>query len=123
MTDEERKQAVREYLSARGRIAGKAKAASMTPEARRDLATMAANARWAKNKQEKGQKETTPLPLEHVREYDGAAEHYARHGAMPLNMGSPGAIDWINADPEAFDKRVREFRYAQAMEKQQKGEQ
>lgn len=55
MTDEERKQAVREYLSARGRIAGKAKAAAMTPEARRDLATRAANARWAKQRQEKGE--------------------------------------------------------------------
>jgi hypothetical protein len=56
------------------------------------------------------------LPLEHLREYDGAAEHFARHGELPQCMGSPGAIDWIQSDPEAFEQRVREFQYGIAME-------
>lgn len=60
--------------------------------------------------------ESMELPLEFVREYDGAAEHFARNNKLPEAMGSPGALDYINADTEAFDQRVREFRYAHAME-------
>ncbi len=56
------------------------------------------------------------LPIEYLREYDGAAEHYAKQGALPHCMGSPGALDYINADPEAFEQRVRDFKYAHAME-------
>ena len=59
----------------------------------------------------------TVMPLGFLREYDGAAERFARTGNLPDAMGSPGAIDWINNDPEAFQERVREFRYAHAMEK------
>ena len=56
------------------------------------------------------------LPIKHCCEYDGAAEHFARHGELPQAMGSPGAIDWIEADPEAFEQRVNEMKYALAME-------
>ncbi len=56
------------------------------------------------------------LPIEYLREYDGAAEHFAKQGTLPDLMGSPGAIDYINADPEAFEERVRDFKYAIAME-------
>lgn len=68
---------------------------------------------------------TTPLegldlPLEHCREYDAAAEHCARTGTLPKNMASPGAIDYIQDDPEAFELRVKGFRYAIAMEQQTK---
>ncbi len=56
------------------------------------------------------------LPIEYLREYDGAAEHFAKQGKLPDLMGSPGAIDYINADPEAFDQRVNDFKYAIAME-------
>jgi hypothetical protein len=60
--------------------------------------------------------ELGPLPIEHTSEYDAAAEHYARTAQLPDCMGSPGALDWINADPEAFFSRVNEFHYAFAME-------
>ena len=56
------------------------------------------------------------LPLEHCAEYDAAAEYFARHNKLPDCMGSPGAIDYINADPEAFEQRVREFKYAHCYE-------
>lgn len=58
----------------------------------------------------------SPLPIEHCREYDGAAEHFARHCELPQCMGSPGALDWIKSDPEAFEQRVRETKYGLAME-------
>ncbi len=57
------------------------------------------------------------LPPDYLREYDGAAEHFAKQGELPACMGSPGAIDYINADPEAFEQRVNDFKYAMAMEK------
>lgn len=56
------------------------------------------------------------LPLEHVAEYDAAAEYFARHYRLPDCMGSPGALDYIQADPEAFQDRVRQCRYANAMD-------
>jgi hypothetical protein len=66
---------------------------------------------------------TTELPLEHCAEYDAAAEHCARRGLrgaigdpLPANMDANGALAWINADPEAFQERVRQFAYGLAME-------
>lgn len=56
------------------------------------------------------------LPLEYIGEYDGAAEHYARTGRLPDNMGVPGAIEWIQWDQESFQARVKDFRYAIAMQ-------
>ncbi len=61
--------------------------------------------------------QTGELPIEYLREYDGAAEHFAKQGKLPDLMGSPGAIDYIQSDPEAFDQRVNDFKYAIAMEK------
>lgn len=55
------------------------------------------------------------LPLEHCEEYDGAAEHFARHGCLPCCMGIPGALEYIQADLEAFQDRVRDFKYSHAM--------
>ena len=64
------------------------------------------------------------LPLKYIREYDDAAlwcAHKGYKGAigdpLPPNMGSPGAIDYIQADPEAFEQRVRQCAYMLAMEK------
>lgn len=64
-----------------------------------------------------------PLPLEHCAEYDAAAEWSALRGfagevgdPLPFNMASPGAIDWIIADPESFAARVRDFAYEISME-------
>jgi len=66
---------------------------------------------------------TNSLPLELLPEYDGAARWCAQRGltgkigdALPENMDSDGALRWINADPEAFIERVRQFAYAIAME-------
>ena len=63
------------------------------------------------------------LPLEHAQEYDAVAEYCARRGltgaigdSLPLNMNANGALLWINADPEAFQERVRQFAYGIAME-------
>jgi len=53
-----------------------------------------------------------PLPDKFKREYDEAAEHYVKHGEIPHLMPSPGAYDWIQADPEAFFERIKQFRYA-----------
>jgi len=55
------------------------------------------------------------LPLEHCEEYDAAAEYFAKHNRLPDCMGIPGAIKYINADPEAFHERVKQCRYANAM--------
>lgn len=55
------------------------------------------------------------LPLEHLVEYDAAADYFAKHNHLPPLMGSPGAIDYINADPEAFENRVLLCKYAIAM--------
>lgn len=55
-------------------------------------------------------------------EYDAAAEWCARHGHKgkigdPLpNLLSTRAQAEIDADPDAFQERVRAFAYAQAME-------
>jgi len=64
------------------------------------------------------------LPIEHAREYSAAAEWCARRGLkgrlgdpLPCNMGSPGAVDYIDADPEAFEDEVRRCAYMLAMEK------
>lgn len=56
-------------------------------------------------------------------EYDGAAMDLARRGLKgeigdPLpNLMSAEAVELINADPEAFARRVRESAYALAMER------
>ena len=55
------------------------------------------------------------LPLEHLEEYQAAAVYHARMGILPDCMGSPGAIDYINADPEAFEAEVRLVKYAISM--------
>jgi hypothetical protein len=65
-------------------------------------------------------KDLGPLPIEHITEYDVAAVYYAKHHKLPANMGSPGALDWINADPEAFQERVRQCAYALSMKGQTK---
>ena len=64
------------------------------------------------------------LPLEFIKEYDDAAIWCAERrlqgksgDPLPLNMGSPGAIDYIQADPESFEERVRQCAYQLAMEK------
>lgn len=66
------------------------------------------------------------LPLEHVVEYDSAALWCAVRGfagavgdPLPANMAVDGALRNIQADPEAFQQRVREFKYALSMEKSQ----
>ena len=57
------------------------------------------------------------------REYDAAAEELARKGLTgeigdPLpNLMSRETVEVINADPEAFKRRVREMAYGLAMEK------
>ncbi len=53
--------------------------------------------------------------MNRIVEYDRAAEWYAKHGELPANMGIPGAITEINEDPEAFMDRVKDFKYALAM--------
>lgn len=65
------------------------------------------------------------LPLEHCAEYDAAAEWCAIRGlkgaigdALPQNMASDGALRYIQADPESFQERVRQFAYAQAMNRE-----
>lgn len=62
------------------------------------------------------------LPLEHCAEYDSAAHWFVLTGHLPANMGSPGAIDAIQADPEAFQERVKQVRYARAMERIEEAE-
>jgi hypothetical protein len=64
------------------------------------------------------------LPAELLTEYDGAAQWCAQRGLTgkvgdPLlaNMSASGALKYINADPEAFEQRVKEFAYALAMER------
>lgn len=68
--------------------------------------------------------DSAPLPLEHLAEYDGAAEWCAAKGLkgnpgdpLPENMHTDGAWKYIQADPEAFQDRVRECAYARAMQK------
>ncbi len=63
-----------------------------------------------------------PLPLEHCAEYDAAADWCAARGLtgaigdpLPANMATDGALLWIQADPEAFQERVRQCAYARAM--------
>lgn len=57
------------------------------------------------------------------QEYDAAAEHFAKKGIIPKegdqlpNLMSRKAVELINADPEAFQDRVRLTAYARAMEK------
>lgn len=65
---------------------------------------------------------TRELPIEHCEEYDAAAEWCAARGykgeagdPLPDNMAANGALRWIQADPEAFAQRVREFAYAKSM--------
>lgn len=66
--------------------------------------------------------EDMSLPIEHCAEYDSAAEWCAIRGLkgkvgdpLPANMDPNGALKYINADPESFEKRVRQFAYARAM--------
>jgi hypothetical protein len=54
-------------------------------------------------------------------EYDSAADWCARRGlkgkegdALPTNLSSL-ALEYINEDPEAFERRVQEFAYGNAM--------
>jgi len=54
-------------------------------------------------------------------EYDSAANWCARRGikgkqgdALPANLSSL-VLEYINEDPEAFERRVREFAYGKAM--------
>lgn len=54
----------------------------------------------------------TPLPLAHLSEYNAAADYFAKHDRLPACMGSPGAIDYINNDPEAFMRDVQASSYA-----------
>lgn len=63
------------------------------------------------------------LPLEHATEYDAAALWCAKRGykgnyasPLPPNMASDGALRYIQADPEAFQQRVREMAYGLAMD-------
>ena len=55
-------------------------------------------------------------------EYDSAAEWCARHGLKGVTgdplppLLSAAVSDAIDYDPEAFERRVREFAYAIAME-------
>ncbi len=56
-------------------------------------------------------------------EYDNAARDLARKGLkgdigdpLPLNM-CKAACDLIDADPEAFQKRVRAFAYGESMDR------
>lgn len=56
-------------------------------------------------------------------EYDACASDMARRGktgavgeSLPANM-SVDAVNLINDDPEAFERRVRDFAYAHAMER------
>lgn len=65
----------------------------------------------------------TELPLEHCAEYDSAAEWCAKRGLsgkigdpLPANMSAGGALKYINADPESFQRRVREMAYGIAMD-------
>ena len=60
-------------------------------------------------------KATQTLPIEHLEEYNAACAYYARHGKLPDLMGNPGAIDYINADPEAFAHDVKADCYTLAM--------
>ena len=63
------------------------------------------------------------LPLEYLREYDGAAEWCARRGLtgkcgdrLPDCLSGP-CFAAINEDVEAFQDRVEQFAYALAMER------
>jgi hypothetical protein len=57
------------------------------------------------------------LPLEHLTEYTAAAEYYAIHNKLPECMGVPGAIEYIEDDPDSFIQEVRNCQYANAMNK------
>jgi hypothetical protein len=65
---------------------------------------------------------STPQFTDPWLEYDAAAEDLARKGLTgaigdPLpNLMSAAACELINADPEAFQKRVRACAYARAMQ-------
>jgi hypothetical protein len=67
-------------------------------------------------------KPTSELPLELCAEYDSAAEWCALRGIkgdwgdpLPPAMAADGALKYINADPEAFQQRVKQFAYAITM--------
>lgn len=66
----------------------------------------------------------TELPIDCLSEYDSAAQWCARRGLtgavgdpLPNLMDSDGALKWINAHPEAFQQRVKDFAYMMAMDK------
>lgn len=67
--------------------------------------------------------ETHNIPDYAWQEYEWAAEDLARKevrgvlGDSLPNYMSVEAVQLINADPEAFERRVRECAYAQAMRK------
>lgn len=62
------------------------------------------------------------LPLEHTAEYDSAANWFVLTGHLPANMASSGAIDAIQSDPESFQERVKQIRYAREMERIEEAE-
>ena len=70
-----------------------------------------------------GKEMTMTTPLNVMQEYEYAAESLAKKGLKGLpgdplpNLMSVEAVDLINADPEAFQMRVREHAYAIAMNK------
>lgn len=57
------------------------------------------------------------LPLEHCKEYDAAAEYFARFNKLPMCMNANGALLYIQSDTEAFEQRVKQFKYEMAMSK------
>lgn len=49
-----------------------------------------------------------PVPPEFQGEYLLAARFYAETTRLPFCMGSPGAVDWIYDNPDAFLAKVAE---------------
>lgn len=49
-----------------------------------------------------------PVPAEYQQEYLLAARFYAETTRLPFCMGSPGAVDWIYDNPDAFLAKVAE---------------
>ncbi len=72
----------------------------------------------------KTDEKTIELPLEHCAEYDSAANWCTLRGIkgnagdpLPPNMNPDSALYYINADPEAFQERVRQCAYAMASDR------
>ncbi len=77
---------------------------------------------WLARMAEAENQQDITIPGSCWMEYDAAASELARKGLKgaigdPLpNLMSAETVALINADPEAFERRVRAFAYAQAME-------